>query len=619
MTKLEYNISQLGYIKAYVCNGYASKCYDFLKYKKFVDRLSNINQLGVINYTSFSTNHDKKEYLILQLYLINQLMGRGFDLDTDKEKSYNLGLSNKYEIKCNGNIENPSSAEILQIWVLLFTCGHLPETFASEKGFMKAMQNDHNLLKVFKKGLPKEILPILNYNLENNHFHNIHKFLILFLIQRRGNTLYKLDNGHKLSDFLEEVIKKYFLDDSPKTKKLKFYYNQIRRLSYIFLDTQYSAFPISFNLSIFLLNLDDNLLELVNKKSYLNRTLDSLDNLLSHNLYYSDKSMKFFTLHSNDIYNKLYKNNKKLTELVEILQKNCIFFKYTNENCEKFSYFHIYFDTSFSAFSNKLNGKLEKKWNKHLGENSLLNIENSRNFSTLTIVFTGGNDYNHILSVSRLMLKIIGFKNSFYSDFKKKIEENHNEEHFNNMIKFYDDIVTDIFNQPFEDIFLFILNKSYNVSPNNNLIFNFDEYSLKPRVVSICGKENINKEFERWDIEQLNDSQKHELDITKCFARNLIKNKSSKALISLSSIKIRDMNKNELVAEFDGSILMFKDKKIYLYLIEAKKLNHRSTKHSKKDLEDKINKINFKYCSKELIQLDKNIKGSCYELVLSDN
>ena len=71
--ELKYNISQLGMINAYLF-GNAEKCYKFLENKKYIKKLEEMDQLGVIQNTTIKTSHKRMEYVILQLFIFSFLI-----------------------------------------------------------------------------------------------------------------------------------------------------------------------------------------------------------------------------------------------------------------------------------------------------------------------------------------------------------------------------------------------------------------------------------------------------------------------------------------------------------------------------------------------------------------
>ena len=265
-----------------------------------------MNQLGILQNTPFKTHHKRMEYIILQIYLVNLLLGRDFELNQskNKKKKFNLGLSNSKKI----NSYDISGADLIIMWILLFNSGHLNGTFAAEKALLKYIKENESIYKKFECNMPDEIKDNFKKCIYDEDTYNLHKFLIIFTL----TIHYKQAKKTKKRKFINLLIKIcviYFISTDERYLKFKNYFNKIRRISYLFLDSQYAEFPITFKLTSILLNLDEYVEHLLNEQSYFNKTLNSVDALISHNLYYSKDSISEFNYYSSKFYDFL-KNDK---------------------------------------------------------------------------------------------------------------------------------------------------------------------------------------------------------------------------------------------------------------------------------------------------------------------
>ena len=93
----------------------------------------------------------------------------------------------------------------------------------------------------------------------------------------------------------------------------------------------------------------------------------------------------------------------------------------------------------------------------------------------------------------------------------------------------YDKYLENIFNSPFKEIMLFILE---NITKGH--YFKFDEDTNQ--IFSIYGENTVESMFNTLEEKRLSKSKMHEKNVIKEFSQNLISRKS-KALISQSSIK----------------------------------------------------------------------------------
>lgn len=450
--ELKYNISQLGMISAYLY-GNAEKCYEFLENKKYIKKLEEMNQLGVIPNTTIKTSHKRMEYVVLQLFILNLLNGRpqNFDSKSRKEK-YNLGLANTDKI----GKYTVSGMDLISIWILLFNSGHLMGTFASEKGLLKSIKNNATLYEIFENNMPDKLKPIFKRSIENNEVYHLHKLLIIFSL----NIHYKQARKQKNKEFIKFLIsccQEYVLNRDERKIRLIILFNKIRQISYLFLDSQYSAFPINFSITPILLNLDEYVNEILSNNSYFNKTLSSLDSLLAHNLYYSKESIEEFNLHSYNYYKKFVNKNVTENELKNMIvsAENTKFTKETKNES-----FHIFLE--FNGFlemfyKEKINTDLELKLNNLLPENCLLSIENNLQFDFIVInmIFISGNSLNHLITISKFTKELVKIKNEYIEYHIPPSRKREIDEPIKEMI-YYD--VNRGFSNAFKEILLFILN-----------------------------------------------------------------------------------------------------------------------------------------------------------------
>jgi hypothetical protein len=597
--EIKYNISQLGVICADLF-GNAERCYKFLDEKKYIDKLKNMNQLGVIQHTFLKTSHTRMDYVILQVYLINFLLGRDFELNQskNKKKKFNLGLSSTDEI---GSFK-VSGAELISIWILLFNSGHLVGTFAAEKGLLKFIKENNSIFIKFENNMPENLKPYFKICIQNNDTYNLHKFLIIFSL----NVHYKQSKNQKNKKFIKfliNVCQFYFISQNDRHKKLKEYFNKIRQISYLFLDSQYSGLPINFKITSFLLNLDEYLFQILDESSYFNRALNSLDNLLAHNLYYSEESLSQFNYYS-DKFNNYLKNNKLNENTIKnmIISGNFIDLGDYKENKN----FHTFLELDTltnSIYGNMFNINLENKLNNILPRSCNITIENNKrfNFIVINMIFSG-KYHNHLNSISRLTKELIILKNKgIYKNEFIKIEENMNHMLANFMNKNFSNV--------FKDILLFILK---NLIKTHYFIFE-DSYD-DVQIIAPHNKNNIDSVFESILEKNLDKYKKDEKRLIRYFTERLFY-KNSTMLVSISSIKGYLKETDELNVEIDGLIFMYKNDKIHLFLIESKNKKKGAISTANKDLNIKLDKLGLE---NRLYDVEScfNPKGMYYHLII---
>ena len=608
--KISHNIPLLGEINAYICAGYGVACYNYLNSESYIQRLKKTSQLGIIENTQYGTHHTRWEYVVLQLYLINQFQNIG-------NKYINQFDEEDYRIKhLSSNIKGFNSdckitgASLLQIWVLLFNSGHLEGTFASERGVFKSIKKNKSLKDVFLNGLPDFLITPFEESLKNNQINHVHKFLISFLINKENKNKNSISENNvgdsDLIQILLESIKFYFSYDDEKINSLRFIFNKIRQISYLFLDSQYASLPLTFNISKILINPKYYFNELMIEDSPLNRTLNSFDTLLSYTLYYSEDSIRELGIHSMKIYERYHNLHFTLSNFRHEFSKPHSYLN-SSLNISTNQSLHLIFehpDILFSKiFYNYLNMSMEDEWNKILSEkNNILTIQTyfQNHFTVINLNFVGGNNYNHILATSRLMNLLIETKNKIISFF--------DNQDLNNL--FFESIVDSIFNNAFEKIFLFILNNSI----DHNLYCEFDKKKDKHfNVIDIFNKKDIEKQFNKINTEKLDKSEINELNMNKKFIEENIKR--SCTLFSFSSIRIYSFEEKRVLRELDGCFMIFKKQKLHIGFVEAKKQKSRSISNSKNALKITIKNLKIPH---EFKGLDEDYHGACYKLILKN-
>lgn len=594
---IQYTIPSLGEINTQIYKPGASLCYVFLEKYGFIEKLKSINQLGVIKNTFNGTQHPRWEYVVLQIYLLNQLKGTEF-------KS---GLASNIKISINNQNIEISSCELIQIWILLLNSGHLPGTFASERGILACFKENKDFFKTFDGGLPKNLRTSFKEAINKDNVYDIHKFIIAFLLKRHTNCPIEFqDTGLKIVDILIECLELYISEsDNEKIIQCKFYFNRIRQISYLFLDSHYTVFPITFNISQFVFNLEHHVKELFSQNSPFNSTLRSFDNLLTNDLYNSQESIRELSIHSHNIKHSLsLKKLDTVSSIKDIFEKNYEIFEPSIKEFEN-SYETLYLPFNLEAFlpfddnifDKFFDMNLETELNGLIGKRNLLTIQKSSNkrLMTITIVFKTKNYYNHISVIQKVAKKLISIKHEMIQAAD------------NNLIKLFIEV---IFNESFRAIFLFILNKS---NKNKDKIFKFDELEQHPNILSI----NTKKDFKYKQKRNLKSSEKYEESLTETIAKNNINR--NKALISFSSVYWYDMNNLKKEAhEIDGVIINFKRNKVELILVEAKNQKNKARKSAKSQLESTIEDIRFYSDEAVSVREYSNPKGA-YSIIRISN
>lgn len=608
-TTLDYNLYSLGKREILIYGNYASQCYNFLKENEVVERLKNTEQLGLIKESMEGIHHSRWEYVILQMFLLNRVC------DTKK-----YALSYKFNIHLNNNIENLSGAELIQMWILLLNSGHLYGTFSSERGVLKAINDNILLYRKIKEKIPKDLEVWFEDMVDNCKFYQMNILNSIYFLntsQKKSKTL----SGNKLTDFYIEILKVFIKDNYDdnlnfRIKNYKKLFHTIRQISYLLLDSQYFSLPFKFNLTDFMVNFEENFNEFFSKSSHMDKLLQDYDNLLSSKLYLSDIYLRNFAIHENYVYNKFtgikYTRHKDIkTDLMSIKFDNGFFNKYKHYD----TILKLEFDldkinnTDIKGYLlSHLNLETESRWRCEFN-NDLITIFESNSGNHLIINLPMDSKYI-VHPIGKLINNLIEIMNKHISNFI--IEDvisydwinilNSDEQSYkfeNKLRKQYENDVKKLFNPKFEEIVLFLLKNL----ASDEFLFVLSDDKLSNKVVVVDNKNFNNIEDEKYD--GIEEYRAIEIDMVLETVKKTIK--QSKELVIVSGIEVNDSD-NQNKAEFDGLVLLYKENKLFLYFVEGKDSMSGKRGKCRKALRKHLKVFNFKPENLSYDDLDKG----CY-------
>ena len=582
--RFNYFLPQLGRLNVELYP-YATKCYNLLNNYGHIKRLKNIDQLGVVRNVYEGAHHPRWEYVILQLSLINRLkelyLARGLGLSSTRTEF--LGY-------------RTSGAEILQIWVLLLNSGHLPGTFASERGLLKIFKQSSRPRNAFKNGLRSKEKQFFNKVLTNEDIYSVHKILISFHLGRYHRFNDYDTRSTKFAEFLQEILNFYLFspDDenlANRRYKLKSAFRRIRQISYLFLDSQYAPFPVNFDISKIFLNLDDYYIDIfLEPESQIIKTLASFDDLLSIGLYHSPQSISELGKHSIRIQAKLdEKNFSRYSMIQKYLIESDEFepIKITDDDYT----LQILFDLSMDPilkdnFKLQLSFEEEEKWNRLFGKsNCLTTFQSSPNINQFVInlrIFQNSPQEKNMTILGHFLKNFVEFHFNLISSTKHR-----------------KDSVNRVFNHPSKELLFEIL--KYITQPE--LYFEFkDTFNPEFHVIPVSGSKSAPTKIESiFKNMIISDSRKTELNALKGTLNHI--NHRGKLLVSLSPILVYDKER-EILTDLDGFALGFLNEELKILLIEAKNQRRRRISTCKDQLQNTLNKLDLKTsASKDIIEL----------------
>ncbi len=582
---LEYHLPRLGKISARLYD-YAQEAYKLLGNYGHIQKLRDIDQLGVIKNVYEGAHHSRWEYVILQLYLIDKV--NTIKDESDIRVARGLGLNSS--IGFLGN--KVTGADILQIWALLFNVGHLPGTFATERAILRYCKKDKEFKKLLYRGLPqKDIVRKYFINiLDKEYIYAFHFALAHFFIERCRRYKSEIPD---FIDFLHEVISFYYFNNNQhleKQRRMKEIYRRVRKISYLYLDSIYCPVPVNFDLSAIFFNLSYYVPRLFKElTSPINRTLDSFENFLSFNTYHSANSIREIGYHSSQVIRMLEKDNRdnefnKITYLYKYLHEYNKFHPKRKEWGDSIN-IHMLFELNYSplrkVFLKYLSFDTEEKWSNKYDKNScMLTFQPGYNpkHTAITLSFLPKSKINKTIKIIAQFLRDII---KLESNIKKGPGK----------FRFYIHRIDDTFQQPYRELTFSILKYIteeefyFEFKRDRENILGFDMFSTIGAKNAADKLKSLNRNSD------LTGSRLYEI---KALCNSLLKlPHPSPLLVSLSQILVYDSSGKQLT-DLDGFALGVKNRELGILLVEAKDQQRGGRGASKRHIENTIDKLKFK-------------------------
>jgi len=267
--RLSYSIPLIGLVEIKL-GKYPMQFYQFLEKKNEIGRLQNLEHLGVLQSLFPGMHHTRWDYTNTMLYLVQQFAESKLEGLSTEKKINGLSLSGR---------------DIMQLLALSANIGHLPGTFAVEKGVMRYLaQNSNDAERLFKEaGLSRDGINKIDYI-------NINKLLILVKLKLWNSDDIKEEDRRILNALKTLWYEMFFA--VPKTKhreKIFSYFNFVRRVSYQLLDCLYVNLPLKVDYSRFINQLPELLLQ----KEQLNTIAELTDHytrIVYREIYHSNEA-----------------------------------------------------------------------------------------------------------------------------------------------------------------------------------------------------------------------------------------------------------------------------------------------------------------------------------------
>ena len=140
---IEYVYPDLGSVEI-ILQAESAEIYRFFKESWFIkagkgmgiEHFERLDQLGALRAVYKTAHHSRWEYMVLQMYLIQEL-----------KTAFAFGFSTSIPLTRHHNVS--SLEELLKSWVLLNNFGHLLDTFEAERVWLELIFEEPELYKAF--------------------------------------------------------------------------------------------------------------------------------------------------------------------------------------------------------------------------------------------------------------------------------------------------------------------------------------------------------------------------------------------------------------------------------------------------------------------------------------
>lgn len=297
-----YNLPGFGYVRVRLFPT-AKYVFTFLDNYDHLQHLKSIDHLGPIRQVLPGAHHTRYEYLMAQLSIITELCHLSGQLPA--------GLSLTRDRNTFGEISDvsstPSNGEILMILALLGNIGHLPSTFSGERALMKYLRDHGPARSTFRTGLPAEDRTTFDSIISNNKLYKFNYLIASFLLNRYKRR----KGGHDVADLCHNIIRSFNNEDSTDQSLIALWglYRNIRRLTYLALDSHYAPVPFSLDLGSIFFSLDYFLTDVFSQGSAFQNALIRLEGVMRDTVYMGSAQLINHARVGDEILNSLEATN----------------------------------------------------------------------------------------------------------------------------------------------------------------------------------------------------------------------------------------------------------------------------------------------------------------------
>ncbi|MCC6063782.1 MAG: hypothetical protein LM570_04545 [Thermocrinis sp.] len=603
--------------------------YDFLDEVGEIDRLKNLDHLGIVREVIDGARHSRFDYIALIFALIDNWDQKVDEIHAFSSVKFKLEVGEK-EVK---------GKDLIKCWALLFNIGHLEWTFFTERILLEVLFQEklhtkliENIDKEEIKKRAKEIFKFCDYS----HFYQILAYLRFDCLYKQNKDKINKEDKIWFEEVYKQMFKKYIVDDfSDKVEEsnlpyLKSLYRTVRNIAFLLLDSFYT--PSGLNLSpVLILDNPELIRSIVFGETEISNTLKFLNRQLYKSVYLNEKVLAIQSLYYEDLKKKLKKRIEDLKNGIDIC--NCDFVNKIYDELIKDVIKEVKKDVKskskhipimrFEFEGDDLNKQLKEE----LYKPQLVEINSNLNFYKVVwktplnfyvIQYNSNADKQSSIAtlkesfdmVKKFLISIKDKDNGAgYIEHKRDVIEKIAKKYVSQALKIF-------FNS--EDIrwewkhtsFL----RSYFNFPDAVMGFTDDVYGFyKENITSkFDEKRNETSESYRGKMKSIKKELEAKLEVVKILkdGEESIKGKPDILCITISNLIAYSVHSGNQLMEVDGLILgLTTEKQLFICLIEAKSSNEKAVKNLKSKICARIQDILEVYDISKISNLINSVKG----------
>lgn len=269
---VSYHLPGVGLLQTTLHNESRS-LYEFLDGQGEIERLKQLDHLGLVRRAWEGAHHPRWEYVMLIMRLA--------EMSKDHVKEAHLAA----DLKLDDETQVSSGVELLKCWAMLLNIGHFVWTFTAEKAFLAEVKRSSRLRRELLSAMPDADTERYARNVlrDEDVYAAYHLLCFLQLSSWKGT------GGFQVA--WRTILKAYCLGETndPGVRRALRIYRQIRTLAYLILDPAYTPSLVSVDSTELITNPRRLGLILYDSDSPLMGLMRSIQHHLFENVYLSDE------------------------------------------------------------------------------------------------------------------------------------------------------------------------------------------------------------------------------------------------------------------------------------------------------------------------------------------